>query len=189
LVNGRNGKSQVIEPITATYRYNRSGRVWEMWPGPEQEYEAALVGGEVICFPAGDAGKRGAMLACLTRRDAAVAAVVESLIAARPDDCGWIDRVLRAGFIVCNGDVLLAPKRNYITVRSQNPTKQGTEYLVQNRGMVGWFCQCRDWREGREARFYADRAGAPTVRGLGTMCKHALAVLISKKLGRIPEAL
>lgn len=165
--------------------YNNSTRQWLVFPAELSETEA-LTAGKIIIFPAGIEGKRAAQLSALTSNAPAVAAVCESLIhqVAAP---GWIDRVIRAGYIVAKGDVLLAPGRNYITVRSQNQHKSSTEYLVQRRVGLGWFCQCHDWQDGREARFYPRETFAPTIPGLGTMCKHCLAVLIAVKLGLVSE--
>lgn len=165
-------------------QYSRQARLWLTYPGEISEIEAICTG-KVEIFPAGVEGRRAALLSALTNDAPAVAAECEVLIrsVAAP---GWIDRVIRAGFIVKNGDVLLAPFENYVTVRSQNPKKRLSEYLVQRR-VTGWMCQCGDWQNGREARFYDRPAGAPTVRELGTMCKHAIAVLVAVKLGLVPE--
>lgn len=79
------------------------------------------------------------------------------------------------------GDVRIYPQ--YITVTKA--PGQG-EYLVRFSDMVGYACQCREWQDGREARFHPRNDAAPTVKPFGTVCRHVAAVIVATELRLIP---
>ena len=161
--------SQTVTPTQT--KYNRSTRKWETWRG---DYENAKIIGGIIAFPAGRAGKRGALLNALAADHPGVAAEAEALIQKHPPAT---DYILRAGNIVSQDNVELLHYGHY-RVQSQSDPIQS--YIVAHFEGQGWHCQCESWRSGHNYHLFtspirARASYAPDFPGIGTACKHVLA--------------
>jgi hypothetical protein len=176
-----------MQSITKTsVQYDRSARHWLTW---QDDYNQALVVGGVTAFPAGQDGKRAALLSALTQDAPVVAAWVDALIIQpHPANGPLIDRALQAGFLVRDNHVSakVTPDRKVIRAQVESQSRQGVVYTV-TRNII-WQCTCPDWRAGREHnRGTSALRGrphhyAPHVSGIGTCCKHVIAAVLVSKL-------
>ena len=169
-------------------RYDRSARHWLSW---QDDYNQALVVGGVTAFPAGQDGKRAALLSALTQDAPVVAAWVDALIIQpHPANGPLIDRALEAGYLVRDNHVSIEVTSDHKVIRAEveSQSHQGVVYAVTHN--IIWRCTCPDWRTGREynrgtsALHGRSHHYAPHVSGIGTCCKHVIAVVLFSKLAR-----
>jgi hypothetical protein len=167
-------------------QYDQSARHWLTWQG---DYDQALVIGGVTAFPAGQDGKRAALLLALTRDAPVVAAWVDALIIQpHPANGPLIDRALEAGFLVRDNHVCVKITSDDKVIRAEvkSQSHQGLVHTVTHN--IIWQCTCPDWRAGREhnrgtsALHGRPHCHAPHVSGIGTCCKHVIAAVLVSKL-------
>jgi hypothetical protein len=110
-----------------------------------------VVFGGVTAFPAGQDGKRAALLSALTRDAPGGAAWVDALIIQpHPANGPLIGRALEAGSLVRDNLVSakVTPDRKIIRAQAESQSRQGVVYTVTHN--IIWRCTCPDWRAGRE---------------------------------------
>jgi hypothetical protein len=167
--------SEIRQSHKSALEYDRRGRVW-------------LVGhptGQIVSFPAGLEGKRAAMLSALTHDRPDVAAEVDALLQAWPHNPALHSRLLKAGFILRDGQVVDRYPKNIFAVSSQTDSLIYSVYLPWAGdgadALLNAGCQCEDHQNAH----LHNKPGAPWLPGLGWACKHMLAAWIFAKLNPV----
>lgn len=151
-------------------KYNPHERVWETWDD-SQPYEYALLIGGVVAFPAGIEGKRAALLAALRNTDPITYVFTMEAIKAHPTDGSYIDRAIKAGYLVLNDKVRPVLNRRgrnqFIAAYVDSCSREGVEYVVRHQ--ADFVCNCESFRFRKSADF---------------RCCHILAVLVRARVDR-----
>jgi hypothetical protein len=130
-------------------------------------------GTDIARFPSGKANKAKAQWAAIKYDGADVYEAAQALLSQYGDIEGLPGRILRAARMVQEGKV----NGDWV----ESATVPGRSYEVGERSLVGPYCGCVDYENGREARFNERPHSAPTITGWGTICKHILAAMIANE--------
>lgn len=152
---------------TTTVSYNRSTRKWEL---------LGEIGELIEEFPAGNAGRRAAIVAQLRIEAPDLVAIALNMEARISTLNG---RALRGAQLAAAAAILDGGHANRWRVRSQSGRDFYTVHRLRHPHR--WNCNCMDWSTGEVGA----RNGAPWIDYGGTgspICKHIIAVLLFEKI-------
>lgn len=153
-----------ITEVKTVVKYNRSTKSWQ------------AINGKVTDFPAGDDGKRQALLSALGHDYPALYAVVTDIAAMHNHKPGLVDRLIKAAQLLTKGHVL-----SNCRVKSQ--TEADVVYQTSCSGHpTAYLCSCDDFDKGMQRRAGLSQWGGVET-DYGLMCKHTLAQLLAYMTG------
>lgn len=146
----------LIETKTVV-KYDRSARLW------------LAVNGKTESFPAGDDGRRAALLCALGNDFPDLATVVSDIAESNGNTPALVERLIKAAQLLTKGHC-------YANGRVLSQSQEGVVYQTSYSSRPSsYYCNCEDFDRGMQRRAGLSQHGGVEVAGIGLMCKHTLA--------------